>query len=82
LAGRQGANGSDMYALAQNERCGWDDFGRWQQLLQVVAHLTTVTGDNRNERLEGMAYVFTRERLLRAGELLIEAAISDLCADN
>jgi len=47
---------------------------------QVVAHLAAVTGEKRDARLEGIACVFTREQLLRAGELLIEAATSGLCA--
>jgi hypothetical protein len=34
-----------------------------------VAHLATVIGEKRDERLEGIAFVFTREQLLRAGEL-------------
>jgi len=47
-----------------------------------VAHLATVTGEKRDERPEGIAFVFTHEQLLRAGELLIEAATSGLCADD
>jgi hypothetical protein len=47
-----------------------------------VAHLAKVTGEKRDERLEGIAFAFAREQLLRAGELLIEAATSGLCADD
>ena len=54
----------------------WVDFHRWQQLLQVVGHLATVTAEKRDERLEGIACVFIRDQLLRPGELLIEEATS------
>jgi hypothetical protein len=45
----------------------WVDFDCWQQLLKVVGHLATVTAEKRDERLEGIACVFTRDQLLRLG---------------
>ena len=33
----------------ETHRDCWEDFGRWKQLLQVVAHLTSVTGENYDE---------------------------------
>jgi hypothetical protein len=50
----------------------WENSERWHQLFQLVANLATVTGEKRDERLEGVACVFTREQLLRAAALLIE----------